>query len=145
LPNTHSLLPLTTPPMTLPDPVKQALRIALIYAAWLLVAALVSGHTTFHGRPLWVVVALYLAGGLAVGAAVALVQPRLRARWHACAFGVALAFPLALAINELFLPLYRLRVKLLGSLLGAVIYGTMYALIYWRPPTGHRRGVSSVR
>ena len=116
------------------------MKYASIYAGLFTAGALLTGgfHAKYHGRPIWVVIIIYLLGGLFVGCCVDLLKAVTTARWQASLFGVFVAAPLAFGVNLVFLPHLSLRVMALATAVAAVVYGGLYGASPLDPPDERR-------
>jgi RsiW-degrading membrane proteinase PrsW (M82 family) len=112
------------------------MRYALIYAGSFTIGAVLTGgvHATYHGQPLWVVIVVYLLGGLFVGCCIDLIHRVVTARWQASLLGFFVALPLAFGAYLLFLPGLPPRMMAIATGIGALIYGGLYGAILWDPP-----------
>lgn len=112
------------------------MRFVKFYVIWAVVATFLTRgeNLKYFGRPLWVIVSLYLGGGLLVALFVTVARPWAITRLRAYVAGVVVGIPVAVAIYMIFRPDWPVRLMAMSTVVWSLIVSGPYAVIIWSPP-----------
>lgn len=106
-----------------------------IYVGWFLLATALTGgeNLKYFHRPLWVILLLYGAGGVAIAVFIALVRPWATTRFRGYLAGAVIGLPLTVAILVVLRPHFTFQILAISALTSALILTGPYGAIMWEP------------